>query len=407
MLAPALWDALNLSFEYGEPDKWVASHSLEGISGAIDAWIPRAKARPLHLALNGMWEVKEEEHLRPLLRSLEAFAPRVKELNLGLLDIPEFTRLQTVKPVFSALVELSLSLDHDDELFDDDIALGFFHDAPCLRKVHLFEFPFDAVALPYEKIEEFGSYRRPAIECLHALTHLPNLIHCHLTPTLHDFPRANLITVTHPRIQHLALMEDQVELEGLEDELDEFEWPIHMINLLTLPALESLKINSTSFCDFSSQDLYQFLNAPSLRFGNSFSPTQPWASDAQDIDSLDAFLLLTRLEELEIHNPSQDWVALLAAKFADDSDGNFLPQLQTLTIYSGTKTPVEFVETVRKLGAALLVRHRALRSLRIVATRIAFTNMPCRDMADAILPLFELKERRVDVHAGTADVSAI
>ncbi|KAJ7741045.1 hypothetical protein B0H16DRAFT_49702 [Mycena metata] len=109
-------------------------------------------------------------------------------------------------------------------------------------------FPPSVVAVPWQQLSKFIGDAYTSAMCLNALEWMSNLVECAFL-SLCDWDNNNLQMFHHDKIQHLSIVDFESELSG-------FVSSANLLQFVTLPALQTLKIRAN---DFDEEMLDSFL----------------------------------------------------------------------------------------------------------------------------------------------------
>ncbi|KAF7294256.1 F-box domain-containing protein [Mycena chlorophos] len=319
LTTPELWATFNPRFP-----QFAAVTDVLRVS---EEWLRRACKHPLSVNLQGFrcgLLVYD-----PIIQLIHRHAPRIRALRLcdvGTEDLEALNRHGTVE--FSSLERLDLG----GEFFTG--RLEIFGRTPLLREVQLDSYIcLDQVDLPWAQIASFTSQGVTGEETLAMLAKTNAGTRCSLRPTIHDARRDETGPLTHQSIQHLTLIEGSWELDNLEDDEDpaDFEWPTHghILQFLTMPKLQSLELIGPTLPH--SAILWEF-------FERSHAPLRKLSLQHEDggcvdLPSMEPFVLLNELEELEMSKPSRSFLERFSQMFS--SSARILPRLQTVIVDCG------------------------------------------------------------------------
>nr|GAT53100.1 predicted protein [Mycena chlorophos] len=390
---PALWSTFN--YDLGYPGQNVASMDWDALFRATDSWLSRAGSRTLDVSITELprWPSENDTAAQQfILRTLQQHGPRIARLHLQLYH-SDFQLLNGIEVEFSQLEELGVS----SEVEFGDPTLQIFAHAKRLRKVHLEDIDLPDVPFPRHQVQEFSSEGCMAAECLYSLQVLPNLTTCLLQPFLDDLGR-NFVVTTHTRLRRLTLAEND---DDLLPDADPQLRPTHILEFLTLPALESLEIRGTEIFDGNILRAFLERSSPPLQrlaFVHEYRAMQISGS-------LDALLLLSKLEQLEFERPSSPLMMKFCVMLMVHK--SCLPRLKDLMISDREDKLPDVPSWVERLGRSLVDRASlCLESVRIVL-RGRFTDIGADEILPALEPFGSLKRCGVKVHIGTRDISAL
>nr|GAT53102.1 predicted protein [Mycena chlorophos] len=400
LTTPELWATFNPRFP--------RHHPMVEILRISEEWLLRARNYPLSVNMEGFG--RELLRCDPIIDLLHRHAPRVRSLKYWDLDSDDFEALNWHGNMdLARLEQLELGGDYYTG------PLKVFGNAPRLREVLIQvndEISLDQVNLPWAQIVDFTLHGATGQDTLTTLAMAAAVTRCNLRPTIHDPERDEIIApLTHHSIQHLTLLEASWELENLEYDEDpnDFVWPTHLLDFLTMPALQTLEIIGHGVP--SAGILWDF-------FERSQAPLRKLIlrheeAKCIDLTSMEPFVLLNELAELEISWPSRSFLELFSQMFA--SSAKILPRLQTIVVdcarpceWPSRRSPWMTKDVVGEFSVILLKRcivlgsadTLPLRSLRITTSEDLDTISD--ELPGLALVIFlELKEKGMRVHIGT------
>ncbi|KAJ7039667.1 hypothetical protein C8F04DRAFT_1317793 [Mycena alexandri] len=293
---PALWS--NIEVE------------MDSIGGAdlFEAWMERVKG-PLSVKLSGFAEHGWDEHLTDILQVLDDHAGEIQLLELEYINheaLQEFASAVSAWK-FQSLQKLTVGLDIEGI---PTMHIKAFAKAPLLREVSLTETPFSLFTLPWPQLTKItGSFAKK--NCLKILRSAPSLLECAFTAWGKDGGGRKPAVFTHSKLQSLTFLGDS----------DTTAWGTNFLQLLTLPALESLSILDCKNADFDDDAFYTFLS-------RSSPPLRKLAIRLADGTGLDkkSLLLMPGLVDLELWQVRKTLVTLVFDGFG--SDASLFPKLQ-------------------------------------------------------------------------------
>ncbi|KAJ7781698.1 hypothetical protein DFH07DRAFT_791220 [Mycena maculata] len=214
---PTLWAQIDLEMH--------DDHSLD----VFKTWVGRSRAHPLSLKFHG-WTGKD--------------APAVFET---------FACCSEWNPWNFPLLQ-KLSLSHSwKEWWEEGATIETFVNTPFLRVVSLGAVSPSSLALPWQQLTAFTGTGLTIPECLEVLKLSPNLVECAFAAS-DEMETCPL--VTHSNLQSLTLFRRSVSND--DDYRDAVSSTI-VLRLLTLSALQTLRILDCVYDDFEEVDFSAFL----------------------------------------------------------------------------------------------------------------------------------------------------
>ncbi|KAJ7068711.1 hypothetical protein C8F01DRAFT_1247203 [Mycena amicta] len=408
LLTPALWRTFSIWHYYDEPP---SSEILE----ISRLWLDRAGRRELSLSVgSGDFDYIPEGFER-IWQMVEEAASGLSSLKIHFCCWEHLPDLNMYKPIFPQLKNLSLILDLEDYEGRDELssqsAIGTFLDCPLLNRLCLHRIPPSFVLFPYHQITDFRvDYDEMSTEdCIEILRRLPNLTSCtfwgHLLVAEDDQPE---------HLVHANLLCLSITTISTADESDE---PNTLLQFLTLPSLNNLKISFESSFTGTASILDSFLtrSLPPLQ-KLSIIPYETMVTDTRtNVPSrlaLSSNLGVLPLTTLHIANPSKDF---LTSFFSSFESTRFLPQLQRVEftecdptyLWVTVEWSTKYVRARNELKGCA-----SIRSLRIVFPHPRFFDVEHwirRDSsAKELFSLIQqLKEQGTKVYIGTGSKSMV
>ncbi|KAJ7746331.1 hypothetical protein B0H16DRAFT_1889151 [Mycena metata] len=295
---PALWTNIEI-----ERDSIVGADLFE-------TWMERAKG-PLSVKLSGFAEHGWDEHLTDILQVLDDHAGEIRVLELEYINYEALQEFAGVVSAwkFQSLEKLTVGLDIEGI---PTMHVKAFAKAPLLREVSLTETPFSLFTLPWPQLTKItGSFAK---NCLKILRSAPSLLECTFTAWGKDGGGRKPAVFAHSTLQSLTLLGDS----------DTTAWGTNFLQLLTLPALQSLSILDCKNADFDDDAFHTFLS-------RSSPPLRKLVIRLADGTGLDKkALLMPGLVDLELWQVRKTFVTLVFDGFG--SDASLFPKLQHLAL---------------------------------------------------------------------------
>ncbi|KAJ6560440.1 hypothetical protein B0H19DRAFT_1261041 [Mycena capillaripes] len=388
---PALWTTF-----YIETDD-IPAYAAE----IMETWFTRAGEGPLFVKIVG--ELTCMDNFTSFMEAFRRCSPRMQSLELH----TALHEIDTHPLDFSQLKQLSLGPFFAPFYF----AIEMFSNAPLLEEALMQEVQPSLIALPWHQLTKFtGEIYTPA-ECLEALLLMPNITECDLAVTLYkrredsedSDDEDDLDTFSHPDIEHLTLFEAESEDRPARSSC--------ILTLLTLPALQSLKIVGSD--DWNERVLDEFLlrSSPPLR---ELSIHPHYEQEGGTDIKLSASFVTLNLTHLEVWYPTNTFIF----SFFDllGVDPIFLPELQSLSFLGcrnadNEASPIDIVQTA---GVPIADRNLfegcvKLQSFHVVSesTPGIRTRRVFMFREEDLLPFKQLKASGMDIYIGTEEQSVV
>ncbi|KAJ6456178.1 hypothetical protein C8R45DRAFT_583318 [Mycena sanguinolenta] len=204
---PALWRAIDI-------------YPLAEHPGLFDAWLSRARGRPISILFNTDWVEQDRA-----AGSLTAIIPYRAQLEYLELHRGSLSQLQAIEGPMPMLRHFQLLLQEE-----DDPPTVAFKDAPLLQKVLLDGAAVGNIKMPWFQLTSLALYAIFPDDCARILQQTFNLVHCELS-FVAEFRDEDAIYATLPSLRTLTmthLVKDR-PMAGF-------------LQTLTVPVLHSLRV---------------------------------------------------------------------------------------------------------------------------------------------------------------------
>ncbi|KAF7332626.1 F-box domain-containing protein [Mycena kentingensis (nom. inval.)] len=326
---PALWRSFVI-----DPAYW---HGAK-LAMAMQLWASAAGALPLDVTILGSLANVDLPEFVGAFR--EHLAGSITSLGLRL-HTDDLLRLKAHPLNTPKLRELEVIVEDPDDANPAEVN-GLFGEMPLLRTVALEYLRPSAITLPWDHIIDFRCETYTFAQLLEALRLLPNLLRGDFKVEAaedEEILDTTRVKVTIPAMRNLSLEEYPAGVDSQQPGI---------IEVLTLPALESFQINMIS--DDTLEALLQRSQYPQLK-SLDFSPP----CDAKSLTK--SFPLLDQLTALHIRHPSLQFVDYFFKQFG--AQVAFLPRLEDLRVRcietAGDSAPLAYV--VYRATPAVTQRH--------------------------------------------------
>ncbi|KAJ7093775.1 hypothetical protein C8R44DRAFT_989883, partial [Mycena epipterygia] len=343
---PALWAVLHLDMQH----RWAREANLdsETLCKAVESWFRKAGTVPLSLTLRG-WDYERGPSCFPAIVGL--CGSRLRQLNLGM-GLDDFYHLPDAD-VFSALQHLTIAshVAGTAQALQSRIPAQVFRGALKLRTVvctHLNGHFRSVDFLPWTRLTSFTCKTIAPDDFLCVLRMAPRLVQCTAgVQVRYNEPTPDLVD---PFLLHLSL-ESMILLDHSS---------AHILQLLTLPALQTLRFSNERHLE--DHLFLQFLrrSATALR---TFS-CESFNGAGVSVDAIHAMVHLTHLE---LSRVSGTFKGDLFRMLNRESEPEALPNLADISItdYGGSiKDNVVEAPESRCIGSAGLARLQSFRATR-------------------------------------------
>ncbi|KAF7332506.1 F-box domain-containing protein [Mycena kentingensis (nom. inval.)] len=281
----------------------------------LETWVARATPYPVNLVLWAMSHSGDPPDCDAFLESLQQHSSRIGGLTLEF-GPPEVALFNATTFDWSALRTIDLAIEHHGR---QDSTFVCLRDTPSLRSFMLHTSSPSLFDIGWSALTELKTDL--SIEnCLEALRLATTLTHAELEFTIRsDRPDIDDVDrVTHPNLQHLKLVECEIDEDEDEDE------QTHALEFFIFPALRTLEIDDPS--NLPQDILASFLERsshPPLERLTMETPLSGW------VNPIEPFIGL-KITSLELEKPTRIFLSTFFTALATNIA--FLPELTTLSV---------------------------------------------------------------------------
>ncbi|KAF7346081.1 F-box domain-containing protein [Mycena sanguinolenta] len=352
---PALWGKMELSLHN--------AHCHD----TAQAWLRRAKGRSISVKLHGWaFDYGDCEADGWAISTFQTLLERAHSLKfLELSAIPLKYMYGLAEPAlheldgsytFPSLQQLTIGIKDGftwSSFSMPDIRL--FTHAPLLREVTFSDStpPFFLSSLPWHQVTKYTGTRANLDDLLAALNLGSNLVECVLSMDRIDPDNTEILT--HSNLKSLTIPGNGSSRS----------WSVDVLQFLTLPSLEALRIFDCPYNLFGHPDFLAFLarSSPPLRqFTARLNADTEVDVEQSDVD---AFLSMPNVVEVEIWNANEIFLFVFSSHFDIVA---FLPQLRHLSFFHPRHSSEDVVsKQLEEVQVGLIARWNSTARLKSFA----------------------------------------